>query len=47
MWLLWNRSSILKKGTSALSERAVWLTLDDGYIDNFSFVFPILEEFSL
>lgn len=26
------------KGSSVLPERAVWLTLDDGYIDNFSFV---------
>lgn len=34
------------KGTSALPERAVLLTFDDGYIDNFSFVFPILEEFA-
>lgn len=34
------------KGRSALPERAVLLTFDDGYIDNFSFVFPILEEFA-
>ena len=28
-----------------LPENAVLLTFDDGYIDNFTFAFPILEEF--
>lgn len=33
------------KGRSELPEKAVLLTFDDGYVDNFTFAFPILEEF--
>ena len=32
------------KGKSELPEDAVLLTFDDGYIDNYTFAFPILEE---
>ena len=32
-------------GGEELPENAVLLTFDDGYIDNFTFAFPILEEF--
>lgn len=31
-------------GTSELPEKAVLLTFDDGYIDNYTCVLPILEE---
>lgn len=34
-------------GETELPERAILLTFDDGYIDNYTFVFPILEEFGL
>lgn len=33
------------EGLSSLPERAVLLTFDDGYIDNFTFAFPLLEEY--
>ncbi len=33
------------KGKSELPEKAVLLTFDDGYVDNFTFALPILEEF--
>ncbi len=33
------------KDGKSLPERAVLLTFDDGYIDNYTFAFPILEEF--
>lgn len=33
------------KNGSALPERSVLLTFDDGYIDNFTYAFPILEEY--
>lgn len=33
------------KGRESLPENAVLLTFDDGYVDNFTFVLPILEEF--
>ncbi len=33
------------KGNSMLPENAVLLTFDDGYIDNFTCAYPILEEF--
>ena len=32
------------KGKNELPENAVLLTFDDGYIDNYTFVFPVLEE---
>ena len=32
------------EGKSELSEKALLLTFDDGYIDNYTFAFPILEE---
>lgn len=35
------------KGGTSLPDNAVLLTFDDGYIDNYTFVFPILEEFGL
>ncbi len=34
-------------GKSELPEKALLLTFDDGYIDNFTFAFPILEEFGM
>ena len=33
------------KGNGSLPENAVLLTFDDGYIDNYTYVLPILEEF--
>ena len=33
------------KGGKALPENALLLTFDDGYIDNFTYAFPLLEEF--
>ena len=33
------------KGRQPLPEKAVLLTFDDGYIDNFTYVFPVLEKF--
>lgn len=35
------------EGKSELSEKALLLTFDDGYIDNYAFAFPILEEFGI
>lgn len=35
------------EGKSELSERALLLTFDDGYVDNYTFAFPILEEFGI
>lgn len=35
------------EGKSELSEKALLLTFDDGYIDNYTFAFPILEEFGI
>ena len=35
------------KGKSELPERALLLTFDDGYIDNYTFAFPVLEEFGV
>lgn len=35
---------VVKNG-GALPENAVLLTFDDGYIDNFTYAFPVLEEF--
>lgn len=32
---------------SELPEKALLLTFDDGYIDNYTFVFPVLEEFGI
>lgn len=33
------------KGNSTLPDNAILLTFDDGYIDNFTYAYPILEEF--
>lgn len=35
------------EGNSKLPERALLLTFDDGYIDNYIFAFPVLEEFGI
>lgn len=35
------------KGGESLPEKAVLLTFDDGYVDNFTFAFPVLEEYGL
>ena len=35
------------EGKAELSEKALLLTFDDGYIDNYTFAFPILEEFGI
>ena len=35
------------EGRLQLPEKALLLTFDDGYIDNYTFVFPILEEFGI
>lgn len=35
------------RGGTALPEKALLLTFDDGYIDNFTYVLPILEEFGV
>lgn len=35
------------EGKSELPEKALLLTFDDGYIDNFTFALPLLEEFGL
>lgn len=34
-------------GEAELPEKAVLLTFDDGYIDNYTFAFPLLEEFGI
>jgi peptidoglycan/xylan/chitin deacetylase (PgdA/CDA1 family) len=34
-------------GGNSLPERALLLTFDDGYIDNYTYAFPILEEFGV
>ncbi len=34
-------------GETELPERAMLLTFDDGYVDNYTFAFPILEEFGI
>ena len=35
------------EGKSELPEKALLLTFDDGYSDNFTYAFPILEEFGV
>lgn len=35
------------EGKSELPERALLLTFDDGYVDNYTFAFPILEEYGI
>ncbi len=35
------------EGKSELPEKALLLTFDDGYVDNYTFVFPLLEEFGV
>ena len=35
------------QGKSQLPENALLLTFDDGYIDNYTFAFPVLEEFGV
>lgn len=35
------------EGNSELPEKALLLTFDDGYIDNYMYAFPILEEFGI
>lgn len=35
------------EGKSELPEKALLLTFDDGYVDNYTFAFPLLEEFGV
>lgn len=35
------------EGKSELPEKALLLTFDDGYVDNYTFAFPVLEEFGV